>query len=237
MVNGPVREARFKFADPPTNSIRDGGVHDLFTITGRTDAAGCTIAQPNFATALAQNNVIFRIPTPTFGAGLIETIAETTILGNKAANAAAKAALRITGHENRNGNDGTIARIGWKAQNKSLMIFAGEAYNVEQGVTNELFPNERDETPGCLFNGTPEDHTNFFPTQPEKQVSDVTKFQNFMRFLAPPTPVSSYGSVTAASMPHAIAHHRPVVHWGPELRHGEPVLGSPRASHGAGAGG
>src|SRR5262245_33336558 len=50
-ANGPVREARFKFADPPTNSIPDGGVHDLFTITGRTDAPGCTITQPDFFTA------------------------------------------------------------------------------------------------------------------------------------------------------------------------------------------
>jgi hypothetical protein len=31
---------------------------------------------------------------------------------------------------NKNGNDGTIARFGWKAQNKSLLIFSGEAYNV-----------------------------------------------------------------------------------------------------------
>jgi len=30
-------------------------------------------------------------------------------------------------------NDGTISRFGWKAQNKSLMIFSGEAYNVEYG--------------------------------------------------------------------------------------------------------
>jgi len=44
---------------------------------------------------------------------------------------------------NRNGNDGTIARFGWKAQNKSLLLFSGEAYNVEQGVTNELFQTER----------------------------------------------------------------------------------------------
>src|SRR5881397_783207 len=29
--DGPVREARFKFSDP-SHSIRDGGVHDLFTI-------------------------------------------------------------------------------------------------------------------------------------------------------------------------------------------------------------
>ncbi len=32
-------------------------------------------------------------------------------------------------------------------------MFAGEAYNVEQGVTNELFPDERDKTPSCQFNG------------------------------------------------------------------------------------
>jgi len=49
----------------------DGGVHALFTLTGRTGAAGCNLTQPDFATELANNNVIFRIPTPTFGAGLI----------------------------------------------------------------------------------------------------------------------------------------------------------------------
>jgi CxxC motif-containing protein (DUF1111 family) len=55
----------------------------------------------------------------------------------------------ITGTPNRNGNDGTIGRFGWKAQNKSLLIFSGEAYNVEMGITNLAFPTERDETEGC----------------------------------------------------------------------------------------
>lgn len=50
-----------------------------------------------------------------------------------------KKALGIAGHENRNGNDGTITRFGWKAQNKSLAMFSGEAYLVEMGVTNDLF--------------------------------------------------------------------------------------------------
>src|ERR1700739_3821060 len=68
-LNGPVREARFvRNAD----GTPDGGVHDLFTITGRSDAPGCTIAQPDFNAAAARNNLIFRIPTPVFGAGLIE---------------------------------------------------------------------------------------------------------------------------------------------------------------------
>ena len=59
--NGPVREARF-VKNP--DGTPDGGVHALFTITGRTDAAGCKLAQPDFEKELAHSNVIFRIPTP-----------------------------------------------------------------------------------------------------------------------------------------------------------------------------
>ena len=188
-LGGPVREARFKFLDPPANTIRDGGVHDLFTITGRTDAVGCNIAQPDFITATALSNLVFRIPTPTFGAGLIEAIKDSTILGN-IKNPALN--MGVSGRANREGNAGTVTRFGWKAQNKSLPIFSGEAYNVEQGITNELFPQERDETPGCLFNATPENHLNFEQTNPLKISGDANNFANFMRFLAPPTPASSY---------------------------------------------
>jgi hypothetical protein len=77
--NGPVREARFKFFLNPNGSLSstpDGGVHDLFVISGRSDAGSCAIKQPNFHENLELNNVIFRIPTPTFGAGLIENISE-----------------------------------------------------------------------------------------------------------------------------------------------------------------
>jgi CxxC motif-containing protein (DUF1111 family) len=84
--DGPVREARFK-RNP--NGTSDGGVHNLFVITGRSDAAGCDIAQPNFLPAgnplSAQGgnlNIIFRIPTPVFGAGLIEAISESAIVAN-----------------------------------------------------------------------------------------------------------------------------------------------------------
>jgi CxxC motif-containing protein (DUF1111 family) len=104
------------------------------------------------------------------------------------ASAALKEQLGISGHPNKSGNDGSITRFGWKAQNKSLEMFAGEAYNVEIGVTNELFPNERANPPAsCLLNPTPEDSTNF--SQSGDQIpSDIVEFSNFMRFLAPPTP-------------------------------------------------
>lgn len=216
-LNGPIREARFKLAVDAQGKVimppqRDGGVHALFTITGRTDAPGCILAQPPFAAAAAQNNIAFRIPTPTFGAGLIEAIADDTILNSFAATKAARIAVGITGHPNRNGNDGTINRFGWKAQNKSILVFAGEAYAVEQGVTNELFPNERDTevTPmpkSCYFNGVSEDHTHIdLLTQsstPFAEVSnDIIKLALFMRYLAPPAPQcdSSQGSTCPADV-------------------------------------
>ena len=187
-ANGPIREVRFKRNQ---DGSPDGGVHDLFVITGRSDApASCQMSQTDFATPLAQGNLSFRIPTPAFGGGLIEAIPDDTILANKSANPGMKAMFGISGRENRTGNDGTITRFGWKAQNKSLIIFAGEAYNVEQGVTNLVFPNARQTAAGCEANGHPEDQ------------DDVPAFATFMRFLAPPTPVASYGSATSTSIQH-----------------------------------
>jgi hypothetical protein len=110
-ANGPVREARF-IRNP--NGTPDGGVHDLFVITGRSDAPGCSITQPDFESAIEQGNIIFRIPTPLFGAGLVESITDTAILTNAAS--PHKAALGISGQVNRSGNDGTVTRFGWKAQ-------------------------------------------------------------------------------------------------------------------------
>lgn len=189
--DGPVRVARFKLNPDGT---ADGGVHALFTITGRDDAPGCSLQQPDFRTAVARQNVVFRIPTPLYGAGLIEAIDDDALLANLMAHSARKQDLGIRGRANMkgrpntSGNDGTITRFGWKAQNKSLEIFSGEAYNVEQGITNELFPQERDETAACQFNATPENRTNFEATDPLEVPSDVVKFALFMRFLAPPTP-------------------------------------------------
>jgi CxxC motif-containing protein (DUF1111 family) len=199
--NGPVREARF-IRNP--DGTPDGGVHDLFTIAGRSDAPNCHLAQPDFAGAIAANNIIFRIPTPVFGAGLVENVPDAGLQASVAALAHLRSSLGISGHFNTSGNDGTITRFGWKAQNKSLLIFAGEAYNVEMGVTNELFPNERNTTAGCAFNPTPEDTTNFTNAtnsgSPGSDFSsDVVNFAMFMRLLAPPAPATPGTTPTASS--------------------------------------
>ena len=196
---GPVREARFI---KNSNGSLDGGVHDLYTITGRSDASGCTLGQPNFDAALSSNNIIFRIPTPLFGLGLVEATPDSVLQANLASTASARAALRIGGVFNTSGNDGTITRFGWKAQNKSLLMFVGEAYNVEQGVSNELFPNERSAVAGCVFNGSPEDATNILngnSSSPNfgttigtasEMSSDIVNFAIFSRLSAPATPAT-----------------------------------------------
>src|SRR6266850_2477602 len=209
--DGPVREARFQRSPDGT---ADGGVHALFTLAGRWDAPGCVLAQPDFESELARRNVIFRIPTPLFGAGLIEQIPDSVILANQAADATRKAALgifgrpnfivpgnTISGQPNKNGNDGTIARFGWKAQNKSLLLFSGEAYNVEMGITNELFQTERDETPTCQFATVPNGVTNTNAYTLIEGISAIEKFAFFMRFLdAPqPSPDSPGGATSIAN--------------------------------------
>ena len=198
-ADGPVREARFIAS---TNGAADGGVHGLFTIAGRSDASGCTLAQPNFAAQMANHNVIFRIPTPVFGLGLVENTSDATLQANLAANQSAKASLGIAGLLNTSANDGTVTRFGWKAQNKSLLVFAGEAYNVEMGVTNEVFPDERSAVAGCVFNATPEDSTSVIdPGTTSVTVgtasamsSDVVNFAAFMRLSAPPAATTSSAS-------------------------------------------
>jgi CxxC motif-containing protein (DUF1111 family) len=197
LQNGPVREVRFPFffdafGNPNVNDP-NGGVEDIFTIAGLAGAGACNIVQPSFAQAQATGNIIFRIPTPVFGGGLMENIDDSTLLANAAANSGS---FGTSGAFQHNGNDGTISRFGWKAQNKSLMIFAGEAYNVEQGVSNEAFTQERP-LPGegrttglpanCRVNPTPEDHTHFDADNLGTS-GDVVKFAIFMRLLAAPTP-------------------------------------------------
>jgi len=135
----------------------------------------------------------------------MESIQDREILARQAlAQQSGALALGISGHPNRSGNDGTITRFGWKAQNKSITIFAGEAYNVEMGITNELFPTATEEDPGCQGPGKPEPNDvtrtqnkdtgnqSFF--NPVHIMADWMQFQLMMRFTDAPQPVPSPSS-------------------------------------------
>jgi CxxC motif-containing protein (DUF1111 family) len=199
--NGPARVARFKFHP---DGRRDGSVHALFVVTGRVDNTGsaqaCSVKQEDFETQIARGNVVFRIATPAFGAGLIEQVPDRVILANQDADSSTKRALGITGHPNRNDHDGTIARFGWKAQNNSLLLFSGEAYAVELGITNELFPTEREDHPTCQSVSAPNEFTASDLLTGADGLGAIGKFSFFTRLLAPPTPsaTSPGGSVSIA---------------------------------------
>lgn len=196
---GPIREVRFKFKPDGT---RDGSVHNLYVIRGdNTDPTipNCAIVQPDFAAEAAKNNLSFRIPLQMFGLGLIKSIQDREILAHHDATAALREPLGITGHPNRSANDGTISRFGWKAQNKSSQIFVSEAYNVEMGVDNDMFPQAIEEDPAC--NGTDKPHPNdtvridttdqfsFGFDNPLHKDADWVTFDFFTSFLDFPHPV------------------------------------------------
>jgi len=195
---GPIREVRFRYHPDGT---RDGGVHQLWVVTGINNdpsIANCHITQPDFDSQYAAGNLSFRIPLQMLGLGLIDSIQDREILSRHDATAALRATLGITGHPNRSGNDGTITRFGWKAQNKSITMFAAEAYNVEMGITNELFPTATEEDPNCNGLGKPapndvtrtatNDATNDSFTNPLHILADWMQFQILMRFTDSPQP-------------------------------------------------
>ncbi|MBO0754594.1 MAG: hypothetical protein J2P54_01930 [Bradyrhizobiaceae bacterium] len=210
---GPIREVRFQYSSTEAALLglvplfpigaRDGTVHQLWVVTGINNdptISGCKIVQPNFASELSANNLSFRIPLQLFGLGLIDSIQDSAIMSSWKATATQRAALSppINGHPNRNPNDGTITRFGWKAQNKSITLFAAEAYNVEMGVTNELFPTATEENPACNGSGKPEpndvvrtdtnDSTNEAFNNPLHELPDWMMFQLMIRFMDAPQP-------------------------------------------------
>lgn len=185
---GAIREVRFNFNHDGT---RDGGVHSLFTLQGRSDAPSCTLKQPDFERELDRQNVAFRIPLQLFGLGLIEAIQDSAIRANMNADRNLKRELGIAGHTNTVANNGTISRFGWKAQNASITMFAGEAYNVEMGISNDLFPISRSENPDCNLSYEAFD----IPRSDDERYNNPLKimpawlmFTGFMRFVDAPQP-------------------------------------------------
>jgi CxxC motif-containing protein (DUF1111 family) len=203
--SGPTLVARAPYQSDLVTP--NGHVQQLFTITGRTDAGTCDIQQPDFNELAAENNLIFRQTTPFFGGGLLEIINDSDIIANENSNLTQKMALGISGNPNINADDGSVNRFGWKAQKRSLILFAGEAYNVEEGIDNEFFPNKTDETPGCTppfplgppngngTHGVPDDRTDWavLPASGFLMPGDPERFGIYGRLLAGPTPGSCPG--------------------------------------------
>ncbi len=175
-IRGGYRDEDGKF-----HELNGGTLYHLFSIPDHR----CQVQIPPEANVIAR-----RAPTPLFGAGLIEAIPDETIL-----------ALEDPGDRNGDGIRGRAARIvdvasgrerigrfGWKAQQATLLSFAGDAYRNEMGITNDLFPDE------VALGLTPAQLK--LCAGPRTGIEDVRdrrtglrgidRFEVFMRFLAPP---------------------------------------------------
>ena len=135
------------------------------------------------------NIIARRAPIPLFGAGLVEAIADETLL-----------ALQDPNDDNRDGvsgraaiitdietGDRRVGRFGWKAQHATLMAFGADAYRNEMGITNDLFPTElafgisAERMRSCDRIPDPED-----VIEPATKRRGIDNFESFMKFLGPP---------------------------------------------------
>jgi CxxC motif-containing protein (DUF1111 family) len=188
-TDGPIRGALVKRSQ---GTIPAGSQPHLYTITGRADAPGCVLAQPDFDALLVADNLSFHIPLQLYGAGLIEAVDVATILINLASDFTLKQVLGIAGHP---GGPFGLGRLLWKGQGTGLLLIAAGAYQSDVGVTNAFFPTEDDQTAGCQFNPVPEDGFNFNAATFIDGLPDYLKIAGFATFSAPPAPIPDTSSI------------------------------------------
>ena len=158
------------------------------------------------------NTVARRLTTPLFGAGLIEAIPDSAIvLGALQPKPAGIAGKISVVHDVASGQN-RIGRFGWKAQQATLLAFAGDAFVNEMGITNRLFPVENAPNGNAAllpqFDRVPDPED---PADPATGKADIDRAADFMRLLAPPargaaTASSAAGERLFASLDCAVCH-------------------------------
>ncbi len=178
----PVTEFRAGYRDPEGNftALNGGTLYHLFSIPDHQ-------CQPRIP---AEANVVARrMPIPLFGAGLVEAIADETITALEDPNDADGDGIRGRAARIEDVATGRlrIGRFGWKAQQATLLAFAGDAYRNEMGITNDLFREEvalgidAQTMKRCDARPDPEDRRNRLTG-----LRGIDNFENFMKFLAAP---------------------------------------------------
>src|SRR5947208_3827697 len=123
-----------------------------------------------------------RRTTPLFGVGLVGSVPGVALVALASHEARSQPATAgrpnlvtdvVTGRQ-------AVGKFGWKSQVPNLLHFSGDAYLNEMGITSPLFPNENCPQGDCsLLACDP-------VADPEDDGTDVGRFNDFMRLLAPP---------------------------------------------------
>ncbi|HEY0364842.1 MAG TPA: di-heme oxidoredictase family protein, partial [Pyrinomonadaceae bacterium] len=135
----------------------------------------------------------FRVTTSTLGDGFVEALANQTLQDNVNAEPLAQRGTLAQVPVTEAGNALRFGRFGWKAQQASLLSFAGDAYLNEMGITNP-FDGFGGRSSGAADAGTHENPASTaegvlnvtFPSafdpvaDPEDDGDDVLAFADFM---------------------------------------------------------
>jgi len=135
----------------------------------------------------------FRVTTSTLGDGFVEALANQTLSDNVAAQPAAQRGTLTQVPVTEANNALRFGRFGWKAQQASLLSFAGDAYLNEMGITSK-FDGFGGRSSSAADAGTHENPAStaegvidvtfpsaFDPVQdPEDDGGDVLAFADFM---------------------------------------------------------
>ena len=190
----PMTTTRAGIRDPD-GSYRDiepdrGSLFQIFSVPTHA----CQSVIPPEANVIGK-----RVPTPLFGAGLIEAIPDAVIealadpddLDRDGISGRAPLVVDLVTGEAR------VGRFGWKSQRATLLDFGADAYRNEMGITNDLFPVELtfrlSERQLALCDATPDPEDLVEPSTGRRGIDN---FESFMRLLAPPP----RGPVTAPVM-------------------------------------
>ncbi len=143
------------------------------------------------------NVVARRITTPLFGLGLIDAIPDDAIRESARRPQPDGIHGRVAIITDVTTQTSRVGRFGWKAQQATLLAFAADAYLNEMGITSRFFPTENAPNGNtellALFDKTadPEDAIN-----PATDKSDIDAAADFIRYLAPPSPIPLNRSAT-----------------------------------------
>ena len=164
-----------------------------------TRRAGLHARAAGFRGELARRNVIFRIPTPIFGAGLIEQIPDSAILANQASTRRPKSALGIRGRPNivvagnhhradeqqrQRRHDRPLRMEG--AEQIAAAVLGRGLQRRNGNHQRALSDRARRERGTASLPHVPNNVTNTDGDDAGRGMSAIEKFAFFMRFLAPP---------------------------------------------------
>jgi len=148
------------------------------------------------------NVVAHRNSTPLFGLGLIEAIPDDAILRNVRRSPMDGVLGKVSKVADAATGKTLIGRLGWKAQQATLLSFAGDAYLNEMGITSRLFPVENAPNGNTQLLAQydtvvdPED-----VVDPATGRGDIDRVADFMRYLgAPPRPPLSNSAAMGRSV-------------------------------------